>query len=147
MYVFICESNNGSRQTPTMTYATRTHTPRARTLCTTLYEALFLPAVCTRRAYPSIHYRTAYTPYARTNINLFVFLENFFPRRYSQVQSIRPKMDFKAGWFAELGPMWPGQAMCLEVESVLYDQRSEYQHIVVLQYVFTKIADIYIISP
>lgn len=40
-------------------------------------------------------------------------------------------MDFKAGWFAELGQLWPGQAMCLEVEKVLYDKKSEYQHIVV----------------
>lgn len=43
-------------------------------------------------------------------------------------------MDFKKGWFAELGSMWPGQAMCLEIEEVLFDQRSEYQHVLVFQY-------------
>lgn len=44
-------------------------------------------------------------------------------------------MDFKKGWFAELGTMWPGQAMCLEIEEVLFDQQSKYQHVVVFEYV------------
>lgn len=37
------------------------------------------------------------------------------------------------GWFSELSPLWPGQCMSLEVEEVLYNQRSEYQHVVVFR--------------
>jgi len=37
------------------------------------------------------------------------------------------------GWFSELGVMWPGQAMSLEVEEVLFKGRSEYQDVVVFK--------------
>jgi spermidine synthase len=50
-------------------------------------------------------------------------------------QQIVVQMDFRDGWFAEIGTMWPGQAMCLEIEEVLFDQQSKYQHVVVFQYV------------
>ena len=31
------------------------------------------------------------------------------------------KMDsFKKNWFTETGPLWPGQAMSLEIEKILY---------------------------
>ena len=43
---------------------------------------------------------------------------------------------FQKGWYTELSPddtMWPGQAMSLQVEEVLLDERSEYQHIQVLR--------------
>jgi len=36
-------------------------------------------------------------------------------------------------WFSELGPLWPGQCMSLEIEKVLYDQKSPYQHVQVFQ--------------
>eukprot|EP00123_Amoebidium_parasiticum_P013007 comp21708_c0_seq1/m.30647 comp21708_c0_seq1/g.30647 ORF comp21708_c0_seq1/g.30647 comp21708_c0_seq1/m.30647 type:complete len:290 (-) comp21708_c0_seq1:345-1214(-) len=39
----------------------------------------------------------------------------------------------KQGWFSELGSMWPGQAFSVEVEEVLYDKQSEYQHIQVFR--------------
>jgi spermidine synthase len=35
------------------------------------------------------------------------------------------------GWFHERGTLWPGQAMCLQVQEVLYHQRSQYQDILV----------------
>uniref|UniRef100_A0A0G4H4N5 PABS domain-containing protein n=1 Tax=Chromera velia CCMP2878 TaxID=1169474 RepID=A0A0G4H4N5_9ALVE len=38
-----------------------------------------------------------------------------------------------SSWFAELGSMWPGQAMCLEVEKVLYKGRSKFQDVLVFQ--------------
>ena len=37
------------------------------------------------------------------------------------------------GWFSEVNSQWPGQAMSLQVESVLFEQRSEYQHVLVFQ--------------
>jgi len=37
------------------------------------------------------------------------------------------------GWFAEVSTLWPGQALCLEVETVLFDQKSEFQHIIVFK--------------
>ena len=33
----------------------------------------------------------------------------------------------KDGWFAENEVMWPGQAMTLKVEKVLFEGRSDYQ--------------------
>ena len=38
------------------------------------------------------------------------------------------KMDsFKKGWFTETGPLWPGQAMSLEIQKVLFEGKSKYQ--------------------
>jgi spermidine synthase len=37
------------------------------------------------------------------------------------------------GWFHERGVMWPGQAMSLKVEEVVYHGQSEYQDILVLE--------------
>jgi len=37
------------------------------------------------------------------------------------------------GWFSEVNPQWPGQAMSLEVEEVLFEQKSEYQQVLVFK--------------
>jgi len=37
------------------------------------------------------------------------------------------------GWFAEKSQMWPGQAQCLEIEQVLFSQRSEFQDVMILK--------------
>jgi hypothetical protein len=37
------------------------------------------------------------------------------------------------GWFRERGALWPGQAMTLQVEEVLYHQRSDFQDILVFK--------------
>lgn len=37
------------------------------------------------------------------------------------------------GWFSELGQMWPGQCMSLEVEEVLFQGRSDFQDVVVFK--------------
>lgn len=37
------------------------------------------------------------------------------------------------GWFSEVNSQWPGQAMSLEVEEVLFEQKSEYQHVLVFK--------------
>eukprot|EP01088_Endostelium_zonatum_P014472 TRINITY_DN3192_c0_g1_i1.p1 TRINITY_DN3192_c0_g1~~TRINITY_DN3192_c0_g1_i1.p1 ORF type:complete len:300 (-),score=75.90 TRINITY_DN3192_c0_g1_i1:37-936(-) len=34
------------------------------------------------------------------------------------------------GWFSELGVMWPGQAMSIEVDEILFQGRSDYQDVV-----------------
>ena len=39
----------------------------------------------------------------------------------------------KDGWFSELSELWPGQCMSLEVEEVLYHERSKYQDIMVVK--------------
>eukprot|EP00744_Colponema_vietnamica_P006651 GILI01009649.1.p1 GENE.GILI01009649.1~~GILI01009649.1.p1 ORF type:complete len:306 (+),score=86.58 GILI01009649.1:51-920(+) len=33
------------------------------------------------------------------------------------------------GWFSEVGTLWPGQAFSIEVESLLHEEKSEFQHI------------------
>ena len=38
-------------------------------------------------------------------------------------------MPIKDGWFSESEVMWPGQAMSLKVENVLYEGRSDFQDI------------------
>eukprot|EP00186_Timspurckia_oligopyrenoides_P004372 CAMPEP_0182451520 /NCGR_PEP_ID=MMETSP1172-20130603/43762_1 /TAXON_ID=708627 /ORGANISM="Timspurckia oligopyrenoides, Strain CCMP3278" /LENGTH=293 /DNA_ID=CAMNT_0024649301 /DNA_START=159 /DNA_END=1040 /DNA_ORIENTATION=+ len=37
------------------------------------------------------------------------------------------------GWFREKAVLWPGQQMCLEVETVLYEARSEFQDVLVFK--------------
>ena len=37
------------------------------------------------------------------------------------------------GWFSEVNSQWPGQAMSLQVQSVLFEQKSEYQHVLVFE--------------
>jgi len=42
-------------------------------------------------------------------------------------------MPIRDGWFAESEVMWPGQAMTLKVEEVLYEGRSEFQDVLVFR--------------
>eukprot|EP01065_Artemidia_motanka_P021602 TRINITY_DN2583_c0_g1_i1.p2 TRINITY_DN2583_c0_g1~~TRINITY_DN2583_c0_g1_i1.p2 ORF type:complete len:318 (+),score=129.82 TRINITY_DN2583_c0_g1_i1:66-956(+) len=37
------------------------------------------------------------------------------------------------GWWSEVSPMWPGQAQSLEVDEVLWDEKSEFQHVFVFK--------------
>lgn len=37
------------------------------------------------------------------------------------------------GWFAEYSPLWPGQAHFLKIERMLFEGKSEYQHMMVLE--------------
>eukprot|EP00755_Sulcionema_specki_P027545 Sspe_Gene.1803::Locus_600_Transcript_1_1_Confidence_1.000_Length_993::g.1803::m.1803/K00797/speE, SRM; spermidine synthase len=37
------------------------------------------------------------------------------------------------GWFSELSPMWPGQAQSLEIDEVLWDKKSDFQHVQVFK--------------
>ena len=37
------------------------------------------------------------------------------------------------GWFSELSEMWPGQSFSLQVDEILYHDKSKYQDIMVLQ--------------
>ncbi|XP_048471042.1 spermidine synthase isoform X3 [Rhincodon typus] len=39
----------------------------------------------------------------------------------------------KNGWFTETSSLWPGQAMSLEVDKVLYNQKSPFQDVVVFK--------------
>ncbi|KAL8601375.1 hypothetical protein ACOMHN_042379 [Nucella lapillus] len=41
--------------------------------------------------------------------------------------------QIKNGWFSEVSPLWPGQAMSLEVDQVLYHQKSKYQDVLVFK--------------
>ena len=40
---------------------------------------------------------------------------------------------FSKGWFTELSPLWPGQALSLQVEEVLHREKSAYQDILVFR--------------
>ena len=42
-------------------------------------------------------------------------------------------MPIKEGWFSESEVMWPGQAMSLKVEEVLYEGRSDFQDVLVFK--------------
>ena len=42
-------------------------------------------------------------------------------------------MPIKDGWFSESEVMWPGQAMSLKVDKVLYEGRSDFQDILVFK--------------
>ena len=39
----------------------------------------------------------------------------------------------KDGWFSELSELWPGQAMSLEVQEVLFNEKSKYQNVLVFK--------------
>ena len=39
----------------------------------------------------------------------------------------------KINWFSELNSLWPGQCMSLEVEEVLFNEKSKYQDILVFK--------------
>ena len=37
------------------------------------------------------------------------------------------------GWFSEINDQWPGQALSLEVEEILFEGKSKYQDILVFK--------------
>ena len=39
----------------------------------------------------------------------------------------------KNGWFSEVNDQWPGQALSLEVENILFEGKSKYQDILVFK--------------
>ncbi|KAH3779540.1 hypothetical protein DPMN_157343 [Dreissena polymorpha] len=39
----------------------------------------------------------------------------------------------KDGWFGESNQLWPGQAMSLQVENVLFHEKSKYQDVLVFK--------------
>ena len=39
----------------------------------------------------------------------------------------------KDGWFSELSELWPGQAMSLEVQEVLFNEKSKDQTVLVFK--------------
>ena len=48
--------------------------------------------------------------------------------------SSQSKMNVvKDGWFSEIGPLWKGQAFSLEVDKVLFHEKSKYQDVQVFK--------------
>lgn len=41
--------------------------------------------------------------------------------------------NIKDGWFTETCTLWPGQAMTLQVEEVLYNKKSKFQDVLVFK--------------
>lgn len=39
----------------------------------------------------------------------------------------------KQGWFSEMIDLWPGIALSLEVNNILYQEKSQYQDILVVE--------------
>ena len=50
-----------------------------------------------------------------------------------QTSGLRVGMPFHDGWFSESEVMWPGQAMSLKVEEVLWEGRSDFQDVLVFR--------------
>lgn len=46
---------------------------------------------------------------------------------------VKKKAVIKDGWFHEFGDMWPGQALTLQVDEVLFDASSQFQHVLVFR--------------
>ena len=47
---------------------------------------------------------------------------------------VTSRMDrIQNGWFSEINGQWPGQALSLEVEEVLFEGKSKYQDIIVFK--------------
>lgn len=52
-----------------------------------------------------------------------------FPANFYQLT-----MDLvKDGWFSELSELWPGQCMSLQVEEVLFHEKSKFQDVIVFK--------------
>jgi spermidine synthase len=39
----------------------------------------------------------------------------------------------KDGWFSEVNNLWPGQAMSLKVDEVLFHEKSKFQDVIVFK--------------
>ena len=51
-----------------------------------------------------------------------------------QMNGIKGFIKIHRGWFSEISEeMWPGQAMSLQVDNVLFHQQSQYQDILVFK--------------
>ncbi|MCF8091489.1 MAG: spermidine synthase [Desulfotignum sp.] len=46
---------------------------------------------------------------------------------------MKNSIHVKDGWFFEICNMWPGMALSLEIENILYDEKSLFQHIQVFE--------------
>lgn len=60
------------------------------------------------------------------------FSGNLF-RRYDLIMGLRGIDLIKDGWFMEKGTLWPGQAMSLQVEEILFHGQSKFQDILVFR--------------
>jgi len=47
--------------------------------------------------------------------------------------SAMPNAVSESGWFSEFGEMWPGQALSLQIEEVLLDEKTEFQDLLVFK--------------
>ena len=54
-------------------------------------------------------------------------------RQHEAPQAASGRMPVRDGWFSESEVMWPGQAMSLKIEEVLYEGRSDFQDILVFR--------------
>ena len=56
-----------------------------------------------------------------------------FPSGVVLTPSISAETLIVNGWFAETEAMWPGQKLCIQVEEVLLNGRSDFQDILVFK--------------
>jgi spermidine synthase len=90
-------------------------------------------AVCSiGRSWP--HYRDIFSLY------IFSYIVCIYPLSSCGAFSLPSQRPLNSGidlisdgWFRERGALWPGQAMTLQVEQVLYHQRSDFQDILVFK--------------
>lgn len=74
-----------------------------------------------------------------------VFLFTFFLHLLTRLDQ---KMNrIQNGWFSEVNDQWPGQALSLEVDEILFEGKSKHQDILVFKrYVPTRIGGFYYLS-
>lgn len=79
------------------------------------------------------------SPHVCVAVELLV-IRRFLRARNSSKDSCRcvttcvKTMDsIRNGWFSEISRLWPGQAMSLEVEEVLFQERSKFQDVLVFK--------------
>jgi len=54
-------------------------------------------------------------------------------KRVVVVTSVKTMDKIQSGWFSEINKLWPGQAMSLQVEEVVFHEKSKYQDVVVFK--------------
>ena len=73
-----------------------------------------------------------------TDIHFFLHLLTRLDQKMNRIQN---------GWFSEVNDQWPGQALSLEVDEILFEGKSKHQDILVFKrYVPPRIGRFYYLS-
>ena len=70
------------------------------------------------------HRKSIYREFYVYHLLLHVIVFFFQKQKMNRIQN---------GWFSEINDQWPGQALSLEVEEILFEEKSKYQDILVFK--------------